>query len=230
MARSTVRRTPPRRQILLRAPGQVVMVSTLNGDSSAKSVTRALCGKSRNGRFEALHWRWLFGRSHRGLRCRFMARLPEISIPTVPVAGLEERYPVRRVYCVGRNYAAHAREMGSDPEREPPFFFSKPPDALVPSESTVAYPPRTSDLHHEIELVVALGDFGDAPAAGRDVSRERASELIYGYAVGLDLTRRDLQSEAKKGRATVGHGQGIRRLGAHGAHPSRRAGRSSDRG
>jgi fumarylpyruvate hydrolase len=100
--------------------------------------------------------------------------------------------PVRRIYCVGRNYAAHAREMGSDPDREPPFFFMKPADAIVPSGSTIPFPPATANLQHEIELVVVIGRGGSAivPAAALD--------HVYGYAVGLDMTRRDLQNEAKR--------------------------------
>jgi fumarylpyruvate hydrolase len=97
---------------------------------------------------------------------------------------------VRRVLCVGRNYAAHRREMGGD-ERDPPFFFSKPADALVPPGGEVRYPPRTANLHHEIELVVAL------KAGGAEVPVDRALDLVYGYAVGVDLTRRDLQNAAK---------------------------------
>lgn len=116
-------------------------------------------------------------------------------VPTVAVSGSTDRFPVHRVYCVGRNYAAHAREMGSNPEREPPFFFTKPANALVANGATIPYPPRTANLHHEIELVVALG------GGGRDISVAHAPSLIYGYAVGNDLTRRDLQNEAKdKGR------------------------------
>lgn len=116
----------------------------------------------------------------------------EPQAPTaVPVAGSQARYPVRRVYCVGRNYAAHAREMGFDPDREPPFFFCKPADAVVPvaagQTGRVRYPPRTEQLHHEIELVVAIG------RAGSDIAVERAAEHVWGYAVGLDMTRRDLQ-------------------------------------
>lgn len=108
----------------------------------------------------------------------------------VPVAGSQALFPVRRVYCVGRNYADHAAEMGAD-SREPPFFFSKPADALVPGGGDVAYPPATSNLQHEVELVVALGEGGaDIPAAS-------ALACVYGYAVGLDLTRRDLQQRAK---------------------------------
>ncbi|XBQ15753.1 MAG: fumarylacetoacetate hydrolase family protein [Oceanicaulis sp.] len=108
----------------------------------------------------------------------------------LPVEG-GGQYPVRRVYCVGRNYADHAREMGSDPDREPPFFFSKPRDAVTSGE-TVPYPPATKDLHYEAELVIALG------GGGSDLSPEQAGKLIYACAVGVDLTRRDLQNQAKK--------------------------------
>lgn len=101
------------------------------------------------------------------------------------------RYAVRRIYCVGRNYAAHAREMGKNPEREPPFFFTKPPDAVVANDNDVPYPPCTENLHHEIELVVAIGK------AGQDIAEADAEEHIYGYAAGNDLTRRDLQLEAR---------------------------------
>jgi fumarylpyruvate hydrolase len=113
----------------------------------------------------------------------------------VPVAGSDALFPVRRIYCVGRNYAAHAREMGAD-ERDPPFFFCKPDNALVvarPGQTVeVPYPSLTSDYHHEIELVVAIGK------AGRDIPVERAHEHVWGYAVGLDMTRRDLQGDMKK--------------------------------
>ena len=100
-------------------------------------------------------------------------------------------FPVRRIYCVGRNYADHAREMGADPDREPPFFFSKPRDAVISGEA-VPYPPATGDLHHEVELVLAVG------GAGANLAPEEAGSLIFGAAVGVDLTRRDLQAEAKK--------------------------------
>lgn len=118
----------------------------------------------------------------------------QIDVPTirVPVAGRDEAFPVRRVYCVGRNYAAHAREMGNDPDREPPFYFMKPADAVVPGGGEIRYPPRTAELHHEIELVVAIG------RGGRDLSAERALDHVYGYTAGIDLTRRDLQAEAKR--------------------------------
>jgi len=111
--------------------------------------------------------------------------------PSVAVEGTAARFPVRRIWCVGRNYADHAREMGADPQRDPPFFFSKPADALMPAGSDVPYPPGTRDLHHEVELVVAIG------GAGRDLAPETALSVVYGYAVGNDLTRRDLQAAAK---------------------------------
>ncbi len=110
--------------------------------------------------------------------------------PALPVKGDFALFPVRRILCVGRNYAAHRREMGGD-DREPPFFFAKPADALVPPGGAVPYPSATSELHHEIELVAALG------AGGSDVPVERALELVFGYAAGVDLTRRDLQTQAK---------------------------------
>ena len=102
------------------------------------------------------------------------------------------RFPVRRVYCVGRNYAEHAREMGHDPDREAPFFFSKPADALVIDGADMPYPVATRDLHHELELVVAL------KSGGSDIPVETAMDCVWGYAVGLDMTRRDVQGEAKK--------------------------------
>jgi fumarylpyruvate hydrolase len=115
----------------------------------------------------------------------------------LPVAGCSELFPVRRVYCVGRNYAEHAREMGATEQadgREPPFFFTKPGDTVIGGggEISVAYPPLTSNLHHEVELVVALG------AGGANVAVDAARSLIFGYAVGLDLTRRDIQGRAKE--------------------------------
>jgi fumarylpyruvate hydrolase len=111
----------------------------------------------------------------------------------VPVAGGDGGFfPVRRIFCVGRNYAEHAREMGHDPDREPPFFFTKPADALVISGDDTPYPPATGDLHHEIELVVAI----DREAAA--IAAADALDHVWGYAAGIDLTRRDLQAEAKK--------------------------------
>lgn len=111
---------------------------------------------------------------------------------SVEIADTEMRFPVRRIFCVGRNYEAHAREMDPNAKPEPPFFFTKPADAIVPSGATVPYPSRTKDFHHEIELVVAID------RAGRDIPAARAGEHILGYAVGIDLTRRDLQAEVRK--------------------------------
>lgn len=101
-------------------------------------------------------------------------------------------FPVHRIYCVGRNYALHAKEMGSDPTREPPFFFCKPADAVIADTAALPYPPRTGNLHHEIELVIAL------QSGGRNLDADAALHTIYGYAIGIDWTRRDLQNEAKK--------------------------------
>jgi fumarylpyruvate hydrolase len=112
--------------------------------------------------------------------------------PALPVAESNQVFPVGRIYCVGRNYAEHAREMGHDPDREPPFFFMKPADAIVPSGATIPYPQATRDLHHEIEMIVAIG------RDGADIPLERALDHVFGYGVGLDMTRRDLQGEAKK--------------------------------
>ena len=108
----------------------------------------------------------------------------------VPVEGTDLLFPVRRIYCVGRNFAAHAIEMGSDPDREPPFFFQKNPDNIV-LDGKFPYPVASNDVHHEIELVVAL------KAGGQDIPIEKALDHVYGYAVGLDMTRRDLQGKAK---------------------------------
>lgn len=118
--------------------------------------------------------------------------VPAPSAPSVAVAGSEARFPVRRIFCVGRNYTEHVREMGGDPTREPPIFFTKPADAVVPSGTAVPYPPRTANLHHEIELVVAIG------RAGAGIAAADALSHVYGYAVGNDLTRRDLQARAKQ--------------------------------
>jgi len=120
----------------------------------------------------------------------------ELSQPAVPVAGTDQAFPVHRIYCVGRNYAAHAREMGHDPQRSAPVFFMKPADAIVLSGATVPYPSRTENLHHEVELVVAIGE------PGRDIPVEKALDHVFGYAVGIDLTRRDLQLAAKESRGT----------------------------
>lgn len=124
--------------------------------------------------------------------------VPPAPTYTLAVAGRDERFPVNRIFCVGRNYAAHAREMGRDPDREAPFFFMKPANAAVavgPEGATIPYPPKTANFHHEIELVVAIGK------GGANIPVEQALEHVYGYAVGLDMTRRDVQLEARdKGR------------------------------
>ncbi|HEU0289923.1 MAG TPA: fumarylacetoacetate hydrolase family protein [Burkholderiales bacterium] len=112
--------------------------------------------------------------------------------PALPVAESNQTFPVGRIYCVGRNYAEHAREMGHDPEREPPFFFMKPADAIVPNGAAIPFPQATKDLHHEIEMVVAIGK------DGANIPVEKALEHVFGYGVGLDMTRRDIQGEAKK--------------------------------
>ena len=112
--------------------------------------------------------------------------------PNVAVQGTSSRFPVRRIYLVGRNYADHAREMGHDPNREKPFFFQKPSDAVLPSGSNFPYPPQSSNVHHEIEMVVALA------SGGRDIDEANALQHVYGYAVGIDITRRDLQQQMKQ--------------------------------
>ena len=121
-----------------------------------------------------------------------MPTVPTLSVPTIAISGSEQRFPVHRIYCVGRNYAEHAREMGHDPKTETPFFFSKPADAVVSGARALPFPPRTAELHHEVELVVALHQ------RGVNVGVADAAAMIFGYAVGIDLTRRDLQAEAKK--------------------------------
>jgi fumarylpyruvate hydrolase len=118
--------------------------------------------------------------------------LPQLQIPTIAITGSDARFPVRRIFCVGQNYAEHAREMGSDPNRPAPFFFSKPADAVVETGRRLPFPSKTAELHHEVELVIALG------AGGADVKPVDAPAMIFGHAVGIDLTRRDLQSQAKK--------------------------------
>ena len=110
----------------------------------------------------------------------------------LPIVESNQVFPVGRIYCVGRNYAEHAREMGHDPDREPPFFFMKPADAIVLNGATLPFPQITRDLHHEIEMVVAIGK------GGADIAVDKALEHVFGYGVGLDMTRRDLQGEAKK--------------------------------
>jgi fumarylpyruvate hydrolase len=117
--------------------------------------------------------------------------IPAPAQPSIPVVGQTARFPVRRIFCIGRNYADHAREMGASVDKANPMFFTKPADAIVTDGADVPYPSATSDLHHEVEMVVALG------AGGSDLSVEQAGKLVWGYGVGLDLTRRDLQAQAK---------------------------------
>jgi fumarylpyruvate hydrolase len=124
------------------------------------------------------------------MQSRFI--LPPCERPAVGVVGTDQKFAVRRIYCVGQNYAEHSREMGGDPDKEEPFFFSKPADAIVADGGDVPFPSQTRDLHHEIELVVAIAK------GGRDIAIEAAADHIFGYAVGIDLTRRDIQAEAKK--------------------------------
>jgi len=114
------------------------------------------------------------------------------AVVSLPIEGESGRFPVRRIYCIGRNYAEHAREMGHDPNREPPFFFMKPADTILEAGRDFPYPPGSKDVHHEIEMIVAL------KSGGRDIAEADALGHVYGYAVGLDMTRRDLQGEAKK--------------------------------
>ncbi|MCC6196521.1 MAG: fumarylacetoacetate hydrolase family protein [Burkholderiales bacterium] len=122
--------------------------------------------------------------------------LPPWDPPSVPIAGSDERFPVRHVFCVGRNYAEHAKEMGGDATKEPPFFFTKAADSIVPvvapDVGRIPYPKATANFHHELELVVAIG------RSAWEVSPERANELVFGYAVGLDMTRRDLQNDMRE--------------------------------
>jgi fumarylpyruvate hydrolase len=129
--------------------------------------------------------------------------IPAPKQPAIAVAGTADLFPVRRIWCVGRNYAEHAREMGHDPNREPPFFFQKPSDAVVPSGSTLPYPAMTKDLHHEIELAVAIGK------GGTNIPVAKALDHVYGYGVALDMTRRDLQQQAKDLRRPWEMGKGF---------------------
>ncbi len=111
--------------------------------------------------------------------------------PVLPIEGSDDKFPVRRIYCVGRNYRAHAIEMGADPDREPPFFFMKPADAIVQNGSTISYPSKTENFHYEIELVAAIG------RGGSNIAEAGALDHVWGYGVGIDLTRRDVQQVAK---------------------------------
>ena len=143
--------------------------------------------------------------------------------PSVAVAGTEARIPVRRIFCVGRNYAAHAREMGKDPDREPPFFFSKPADALVDDGAIVPYPPETENLHYEAEMVVAMG------RGGIDINEAAALEHVWGYAIGNELTRRDLQLKARDMGRPWDFGKGFDRSAICGpVHPVAEVGHPTD--
>ena len=117
--------------------------------------------------------------------------VPAWEVPSLPVVGSDDVFPVRRIYCVGRNYAAHAREMGMD-ERDPPFFFMKPPDAIVQNNSTIPYPVQTKNYHYEGELVACIGK------GGSNIPVDKANDHIFGYAVGLDMTRRDVQIASRE--------------------------------
>ncbi len=117
---------------------------------------------------------------------------PPAPVTALPIHGTDALFPVHRIYCVGRNYADHAREMGHDPDREPPFFFQKNPDSVLASGSDFPYPDKTQNVHFEVELVIALA------SGGSDIPKDRALEHVFGYAAGLDMTRRDLQGVAKK--------------------------------
>jgi fumarylpyruvate hydrolase len=144
---------------------------------------------------------------------------PAPANPAVPVAGDTRLFPVRRIYCVGRNYAEHAREMGMDPVRESPFFFGKPADALLADGADFPYPPRSTNVHHEVELVAAIG------RGGRNIPAAAASEHIYGYAVGNDYTRRDLQKQSKDGGQPWDTAKGFDHSAGIGAiHPVARIG------
>jgi fumarylpyruvate hydrolase len=131
-----------------------------------------------------------FNAIQKGTGMNYAIKFP--TTPTLPVAESTQVFPVGRIYCVGRNYAEHAREMGHDPDREPPFFFMKPADAIVQNGAAIPFPQVTKDLHHEIEMIVAIGK------EGANIPVEKALDHVFGYGVGLDMTRRDLQGEAKK--------------------------------
>jgi fumarylpyruvate hydrolase len=131
--------------------------------------------------------------------------IPIVKPASLAIDGTDSRFPIRRIYCVGRNYRAHAIEMGADPDREAPFFFMKPADAIVANGSTIPYPSQTSNFHHEIELVVAIG------IGGKDINKDKALEHVWGYGVGIDLTRRDIQNQAKEAGRPWDMGKGFDR-------------------
>jgi fumarylpyruvate hydrolase len=131
--------------------------------------------------------------------------VPTVKQASLAINGTDSRFPVRRIYCVGRNYRAHAIEMGADPDREAPFFFMKPADAVVENNSTIPYPSKTSNFHHEIELVVAIG------VGGKEIDKATALAHVWGYGVGIDLTRRDIQNQAKQAGRPWDMGKGFDR-------------------
>ena len=140
--------------------------------------------------------------------------LPVAKTPSTAIHNSAARFAVRRIFCVGRNYAEHAREMGHEPDREPPFFFTKPADAVVDDAATLPFPPQTENLHHEAELVVAIG------VGGADIHVENALDHVWGYATGNDLTRRDMQAKAKEMRRPWDMSKGFDHSAACGAlHP-----------
>jgi fumarylpyruvate hydrolase len=148
--------------------------------------------------------------------------LPPPPQASVKVAGDARLFAVRRIFCVGRNYADHAREMGANPERESPFFFCKPADALVADGATIAYPPQTKDLQHEVELVAAIAK------GGANIARQDALTHVFGYGVGIDLTRRDLQQDAKDKKRPWDWGKGFDHSAPCSAlHPAERIGHPS---
>lgn len=143
-------------------------------------------------------------------------------ISTLAVAGRDDRIPVRRIFCIGRNYAAHAREMGKDPDRDPPFFFLKPADAVVEDGATIPYPPETENFHFEAELVAVIG------TGGRNIVEKDALDHVWGYAVGNDLTRRDLQLKAREHGRPWDLGKGFDRSAPIAAvHPASQVGHPS---
>jgi fumarylpyruvate hydrolase len=149
--------------------------------------------------------------------------IPAPPLTTLPIEGTEERFPVHRIYCIGRNYGKHVQEMGGDPKEQPPIFFMKPADAAT-AETTIPYALSTQNFHHEIELVVAL------KAGGTDVAPDKAMDLIYGYAAGVDLTRRDIQNEAKDKGQPWDASKGFDRSGPIGAiRPAAKVGKLDGR-
>src|SRR5215471_4692486 len=187
--------------------------SSRMGRSSKQGVTTSCCARvdatprstacscaSRNRARRSPSHPWLefpiFGRTNMSANAKSYVITPPAQA-AIAVAGIDKMFPVRRIWCVGRNYEEHIREMGHD-VRDPPFFFSKPADAIVPDGASVPYPPLTKDMHHEVELVVAL------KSGGRNIPLDKALDCIYGYGVGIDLTRRDLQPASKIGYPSKG--------------------------